>query len=79
MGPKEAIRLLKCHLPMLSAFNYLKLIVNTNDKDITKGLRKRKIIKLLKEQSIQWIQGSEAGTILISVGELSSVITMAAV
>ncbi|CAM9003449.1 hypothetical protein QQ045_006556 [Rhodiola kirilowii] len=78
-GPKEAIRLLKCHLPMLSAFNYLKLIVNTNDKDITKGLRKRKIIKLLKEQSIQWIQGSEAGTILISVGELSSVITMAAV
>uniref|UniRef100_A0A7N0TJK0 DUF1771 domain-containing protein n=1 Tax=Kalanchoe fedtschenkoi TaxID=63787 RepID=A0A7N0TJK0_KALFE len=40
---KEAIRLLKCHLPMLSAFTYLKLIVDTNDKDITRGSRKRRV------------------------------------
>ncbi|KAG5516900.1 hypothetical protein RHGRI_037583 [Rhododendron griersonianum] len=45
-GAKEAIRLLKCHLSSLSgipSMKYLKVIVETNDEDTSKGSRRRLI------------------------------------
>ncbi|XP_056172054.1 putative nuclear RNA export factor SDE5 isoform X1 [Syzygium oleosum] len=43
-GAKEAIRLLKRHLLSLAGiptFNYLKVIIETNEEDVSKGARKR--------------------------------------
>ncbi|KAK7412335.1 hypothetical protein VNO78_03789 [Psophocarpus tetragonolobus] len=68
-GSKEAIRLLKCHLSSFSGiptFEYLKVIVEANDKDNTKGSRRRlQVLKLLEQESITWVEGETAGTILI--------------
>ncbi|KAE9461872.1 hypothetical protein C3L33_06236, partial [Rhododendron williamsianum] len=63
-GAKEAIRLLKCHLSSLSgipSMKYLKVIVETNDEDTSKGSRRRLIIKLLEKESIAWIEGENPG------------------
>ncbi|KAI8525511.1 hypothetical protein RHMOL_Rhmol13G0235700 [Rhododendron molle] len=49
-GAKEAIRLLKCHLSSLSgipSMKFLKVIVETNDEDTSKGSRRR----LFEEES----------------------------
>ncbi|XP_059659191.1 putative nuclear RNA export factor SDE5 isoform X2 [Cornus florida] len=73
-GTKEAIRLLKCHLSSVSgiqSIKYLKVIVETNDEDMSKGARKRLIIKLLKKESIKWTEEGSAGTILIRVDEIN--------
>ncbi|KAA8519812.1 hypothetical protein F0562_014098 [Nyssa sinensis] len=72
-GAKEAIRLLKCHLSSLSGISsikYLKVIVETNDEDVSKGARKRVIKKLLEKESIKWIEEGNAGTILICLDEI---------
>uniref|UniRef100_A0A5B6ZEX4 DUF1771 domain-containing protein n=2 Tax=Davidia involucrata TaxID=16924 RepID=A0A5B6ZEX4_DAVIN len=73
-GAKEAIRLLKCHLSSLSgipSMKYLKVIMETNDEDVSKGARKRLIIKLLDKESIKWIEEGNAGTILIRLDEIN--------
>ncbi|XP_058196789.1 putative nuclear RNA export factor SDE5 isoform X2 [Rhododendron vialii] len=75
-GSKEAIRLLKCHLSSLSgiplpAMKYLKVIVETNDEDTSKGSRRRLIIKLLEKESIVWIEGENPGTMLILLEEIN--------
>ncbi|KAJ7946974.1 putative Smr domain-containing protein [Quillaja saponaria] len=73
IGAKEAIRLLKCHLSSLSgipSINYLKVIIEANDEDISKGSRKRLIMKLLKDESIDWKEGNNAGTILIRLDSI---------
>ncbi|KAK7327896.1 hypothetical protein VNO77_21989 [Canavalia gladiata] len=73
-GSKEAIRLLKCHLSSLSgipSFEYLKVIVGTNDKDKTKGSRRRlQVLTLLEQESIKWVEGETAGTILIHLANI---------
>ncbi|XP_059659194.1 putative nuclear RNA export factor SDE5 isoform X2 [Cornus florida] len=73
-GTKEAIRLLKCHLSKVSgiqSIKYLKVIVETNGEDMSKGARKRLIIKLLTKESIKWTEEGSAGTILICVDEIN--------
>ncbi|TKY59414.1 hypothetical protein E2542_SST16503 [Spatholobus suberectus] len=73
-GSKEAIRLLKCHLSSLSgipSFEYLKVIVDANDKENTKGSRRRlQVLKLLEQESITWVEGETAGTILIRLANI---------
>ncbi|RDX83885.1 putative nuclear RNA export factor SDE5, partial [Mucuna pruriens] len=66
-GSREAIRLLKCHLSSLSgipSFEYLKVIVDANDKENTKGSRSR------QKESITWVEGETAGTLLIRIGTI---------
>nr|KYP62930.1 hypothetical protein KK1_017490 [Cajanus cajan] len=73
-GSKEAIRLLKCHLSSFSGiptFEYLKVIVDVNDKDNSKGSRRRQqVLKLLEQESITWVEGESAGTILINLANI---------
>ncbi|XP_027333997.1 putative nuclear RNA export factor SDE5 isoform X2 [Abrus precatorius] len=73
-GSKEAIRLLKCHLSSLSgipSFEYLKLIIGANDEDNTKGSRRRlRVLKLLEQESIKWVEGETADTILIRLANI---------
>ncbi|TKY71689.1 hypothetical protein E2542_SST00421 [Spatholobus suberectus] len=72
-GSKEAIRLLKCHLSSLSgipSFEYLKVIVDANE-DNTKGSRRRlQVLKLLEQESITWVEGESADTILIRLANI---------
>ncbi|XP_043697059.1 putative nuclear RNA export factor SDE5 [Telopea speciosissima] len=70
---KEAIRLLKFHLASVSGIpviRYLKVIVESNATDITKGARKRLVRKLLERQSIKWTEEGNGETILIRVDEI---------
>ncbi|KAK6932553.1 protein of unknown function DUF1771 [Dillenia turbinata] len=74
LGAKEAIRLLECHLSSLSgipSMKYLKIIMETSDKDTSKGARKRKILKLLEKESIKWTEAGNAGTILIRIDKIN--------
>lgn len=73
-GAKEAIRLLKFHLSSLSgipSMKYLKVIVETNDEDTSKGSRRQLIIQLLEKESINWIERENPGTILILLEEIN--------
>ncbi|ONK71387.1 uncharacterized protein A4U43_C04F8020 [Asparagus officinalis] len=71
---RDSIRLLKKHLVSLAnipIFRYLKVIVNTDDEDTTKGKRKRQVIKLLERESIKWTEeDGNPGTILILLNEV---------
>ncbi|KAJ4703469.1 hypothetical protein OWV82_023371 [Melia azedarach] len=65
---RDARRLLKCHLSSLAgipSLKYLKVIIESNDIDTTKGARRRSVMKLLQRESIQWIEEGTPGTILI--------------
>ncbi|XP_058078083.1 putative nuclear RNA export factor SDE5 isoform X2 [Magnolia sinica] len=72
--PKEAIHLLKFHLKSLAgitSFQQLKVIIETNAEDITKGARKRRMVKFLEKESIKWTEEEgNPGTILIRVDEI---------
>uniref|UniRef100_A0A2P2KUR0 DUF1771 domain-containing protein n=2 Tax=Rhizophora mucronata TaxID=61149 RepID=A0A2P2KUR0_RHIMU len=71
---KPAIRLLKYHISQLSgisSFRNLKVIIETNEKDTTKGARKRLIMKLLEKESIAWTEAGDAGTILIPLDTIN--------
>ncbi|XP_004485769.1 putative nuclear RNA export factor SDE5 isoform X2 [Cicer arietinum] len=71
--PKDAIRLLKCHLSSLSgitSFDCLKVIFNPNDQAKKKRSCRRVVLKLLEEESIKWIEGEMAGTILIRLDNI---------
>ncbi|KAI9199112.1 hypothetical protein LWI28_027662, partial [Acer negundo] len=73
-GAKEAIRLLKCHLSSLSgipSMKYLKVILETNDADTSKGARRRLVMKLLEKESIEWIEEGNPGTILICLEKIN--------
>lgn len=71
---RESIRLLKKHLISLAnipMFRYLKVIVNTEAEDTTKGKRKRMVTKLLERESIKWTEeDGKPGTILIPLDEI---------
>ncbi|PON96068.1 silencing defective [Trema orientale] len=61
-GAKDAIQLLKCHLSSLAgipSFQCLKV------KDSSNRSRRRLVLKLLEKESIKWVEGENAGTILI--------------
>ncbi|XP_061375578.1 putative nuclear RNA export factor SDE5 isoform X2 [Gastrolobium bilobum] len=70
---KEAIRLLKFHLSSLSgipSFKCLKVIIDSNDQENTKGSRRRRVLKLLEQESIEWVPGETAHTILIRLDSI---------
>ncbi|KAJ6814055.1 putative nuclear RNA export factor SDE5 [Iris pallida] len=70
---KESVDLLKQHLKMLAnnVFRYLKVTVNTDMEDSTKGRRKRLVIKLLERESIKWTEEvGNPGTIVIDLMEI---------
>ncbi|XP_022715887.1 putative nuclear RNA export factor SDE5 [Durio zibethinus] len=73
-GAKEAIHLLKCHLSSLAgipSFKYLKVIVETNEEDSSKGSRRRLVIKLLEKESIDWSEGETSGVVLIRLDNIN--------
>ncbi|XP_058750710.1 putative nuclear RNA export factor SDE5 [Vicia villosa] len=71
--PKEAVRLLKCHLSSLSgfsSFDHLKIIFDANDQANKKRSCRRLVLKLLEQESIKWVEGETAGTILIRLDNI---------
>ncbi|PON36773.1 silencing defective [Parasponia andersonii] len=67
-GSKDAIQILKCHLSSLAgipSFRCLKVIIETNEEDSSNRSRRRLVLKLLEKESIKWVEGENAGTILI--------------
>lgn len=68
---REAVRMLKFHISSLAsipAFKYLKVIVDSDAEDVTKGKRRRLVNKLLERESITWIEEEEnPGTIFIQL------------
>lgn len=73
-GAKDAIRSLRSNLLLLSgipSFKYLKVIIETNEVDVTKGARRRLIMKLLEKESINWTKGADVGTILIQLDDIN--------
>ncbi|KAK7331926.1 hypothetical protein VNO80_28671 [Phaseolus coccineus] len=73
-GSNQAVRLLKCHLSSFSgipSYEYLKVMVHANDKDNPKGYRRRlRVLKLLEQESIAWVEGDTADTILIRLSNI---------
>lgn len=77
-GTKDAIRSLRSNLLLLSgipSFTYLKVIIESNKedvtkRDVTKGARRRLIMKLLEKESIEWTEG-DIGTILIQLDNIN--------
>ncbi|GLU23020.1 hypothetical protein SLE2022_390540 [Rubroshorea leprosula] len=70
---KEAIRLLKHHLSSLAGiplFKFLKVTIETNEEDSSKGARRRLIMKLLEKESISWTEGNP-GSILIHLDKIN--------
>ncbi|XP_065877131.1 putative nuclear RNA export factor SDE5 isoform X2 [Euphorbia lathyris] len=73
-GAKDAIPVLKCHISSLSgiaSIKYLNVIIETDEKDTSKGARRRLIMKLLEKESIKWSEGGDAGTIVIRVDNIN--------
>lgn len=71
--PKVAIRLLKTHLSSLSgisSFEYLKVIFDANDQANKKRSTRGMVLKLLEQESIKWVEGETAGTILIRLDNI---------
>ncbi|BFG27752.1 hypothetical protein CerSpe_140280 [Prunus speciosa] len=72
---KEAIRLLKCQISSfsgISSIKCLKVIIDTQEEEISKGSRRRVLVlKLLQEESIKWTEGEKAGTILIQLDSIN--------
>ncbi|KAH1091131.1 hypothetical protein J1N35_018388 [Gossypium stocksii] len=73
-GTREAIQLLKCHLSSLAgipSFKYLKVIINTDKEDSSKGTCRRLVMKLLQKESISWSEGETSGIILIQLDNIN--------
>ncbi|XP_010108205.2 putative nuclear RNA export factor SDE5 [Morus notabilis] len=73
-GAKVAIQLLKCRLSSLSgipSIKHLKVIIETNEEDKSKGSRRRLVLKLLEKESIKWVEDENAGTILIRLDSIN--------
>ncbi|CAN1731636.1 Putative nuclear RNA export factor SDE5 [Linum perenne] len=68
---KDAIRTLKIHLSKLSGISsikYLKVIVETDEEDVTKGKRKRTLKKFLDRESISWTEDEgKPGIVMVRV------------
>ncbi|CAA3019746.1 Hypothetical predicted protein [Olea europaea subsp. europaea] len=72
--PKEAVHMLRLHLPTFSGLpsvKHLNVIVGTNEKDAKEGLRKRMIIKLLNRESIPFTENESGKMIAIQVDEIN--------
>ncbi|KAM6573903.1 hypothetical protein CsatA_022230 [Cannabis sativa] len=73
---KGAVRLLKDLLSSLSGISsiqYLKLILDSKgEEDSSKGLRRRRVLKLLEKESIEWTEeGESSGTICIRLDRIN--------
>ncbi|KAK1313050.1 hypothetical protein QJS10_CPA06g00390 [Acorus calamus] len=69
---REAVDLLKFHLHSLAqTLDVLKVIVDADAPDTTKGKRRRAIIKLLERESIKWTEAEgNPGTLYIRLDEI---------
>ncbi|KAI4312158.1 hypothetical protein MLD38_037001 [Melastoma candidum] len=68
-----AIRLLKCHVINLAGmptFNHLKVVIERDDKDTSKGTRKRRVLRFLEKYSIKWVEDTNPGAILIPLADI---------
>ncbi|KHG25816.1 Gag-Pol polyprotein [Gossypium arboreum] len=54
-----------------SAFKYLKVIINTDKEDSSKGTCRRLVMKLLQKESISWSEGETSGIILIQLDNIN--------
>ncbi|KAF4363798.1 hypothetical protein F8388_000463 [Cannabis sativa] len=73
---KGAVRLLRDLLSSLSGISsiqYLKLILDSKgEEDSSKGLRRRRVLKLLEKESIEWTEeGESSGTICIRLDRIN--------
>lgn len=72
--PKEALDMLKLHLRLLAnipSFGHLKVIVDADAKDTTRGKRKRMVMKLLEKESIKWTEHEgKPGTLFIQLDQI---------
>ncbi|KAK6264739.1 hypothetical protein SCA6_020173 [Theobroma cacao] len=74
LGAREAIRHLKSHLSLLAGIpllKYLKVIVETNEEDSSKGSRRRLVMKLLEKESISWSEGETPGVVMIRMDNIN--------
>ncbi|XP_021294710.1 putative nuclear RNA export factor SDE5 isoform X2 [Herrania umbratica] len=74
LGAREAIRHLKSHLSLLAGIpllKYLKVIVETNEEDSSKGSRRRLVLKLLEKESISWSEGETPGVVMIRMDNIN--------
>ncbi|KAK6268782.1 hypothetical protein QUC31_012942 [Theobroma cacao] len=75
LGAREAIRHLKSHLSLLAGIpllKYLKVIVETNEEDSSKGSRRRlQVMKLLEKESISWSEGETPGVVMIRMDNIN--------
>ncbi|XP_054801073.1 putative nuclear RNA export factor SDE5 isoform X2 [Prosopis cineraria] len=73
-GPKEILRVIKCHLSLSAAFKYLKVIIDESNQDFSEGSpsqkRKRRIVKLLEKESLAWDEGETVGTIMVCLDKI---------
>lgn len=71
---KNAIRLLKFHLRSLAGITSFQLTViletENEAEDITKGARKRLVMKLLERENIEWIEEGNSRTISIQMDKI---------
>ncbi|KAI4371067.1 hypothetical protein MLD38_019341 [Melastoma candidum] len=70
---RAAIRLLKFHVISLAGmptFNHLKVIIETDNEDTSKGTRKRRVMRFLEKYSIKWVEDATPGTILIPLADI---------
>ncbi|XP_058001453.1 putative nuclear RNA export factor SDE5 isoform X2 [Hevea brasiliensis] len=70
LEPKESLDLMRRHLTSLCgipSIKYLRVIMESNGEDTTKGKRKKLIMKQLEKESIEWNEEENGKTILIKV------------
>ncbi|KAM7264345.1 hypothetical protein ACFE04_002028 [Oxalis oulophora] len=70
---REGVRLLKCHIQSLAGsgcFKYLKVVMEKDAEDIPKSTRRRRVMRFLENESIEWSEGEDAGTIMIPLEEI---------
>lgn len=68
--PKEALHSLRFHLTSFSgipSIKYLRVVIENDEKDTTKGKRRRLIMKQLEKESIKWTDEGNGQIILIQV------------
>jgi hypothetical protein len=71
--PKEGLRLLRCHIQSLAGngcFKYLKVVMEKDAEDMPKSTRRKRVMKFLESDSIEWREGENAGTILIPLEKI---------
>ncbi|RCV14143.1 hypothetical protein SETIT_2G402300v2 [Setaria italica] len=74
--PANVSNLLRLHLKQLAnipSFDYLKVIIGVDDGSFKMGQRRRKVMKYLEKNSIQWTEEEpHSGNILVGINQLAN-------